>query len=88
MIFFVVVTTIFWCLDLKLIFFHIYLIRNKLTTYGYIMMQREKTKSDLIKEKKLSRFKNRKVAPSYIDTKNKSNYCLDNIHNFCRRSHD
>lgn len=52
---------IFCFLDLRLIFFHIFLIRNNLTTYQYIMREREKK---TLKESNKSRTKNKKVTPA------------------------
>jgi len=57
------ISVVFWVLLLKLIIFHIYLIKHNLTTYEYIIEKKQLKKAQ-VKSKKASKSKNRKIMPS------------------------
>jgi len=63
LIVFIGINSIFCVLNFKLLSFHIFLIKNKLTTYEYIMMMREKVKERLLNKKSTSKIKKSKIAP-------------------------
>jgi len=69
---FILISAVFCFLDIKLVFFHLYLMRNKMTTYEYIVRERElkqkKEMSELGKRaKKSKKERNKKIVPTSIN---------------------
>jgi len=71
------VSFVFWVLVVKLIFFHIYLMRNELTTYEYIIEKKQLEKSKESNKKPMKK-KNRKILPfSFSSGKSVNNKDLE-----------